>query len=33
MFQSFFDYLQRELNVEHADVTFMFETEQWVKEF
>jgi len=33
MFESFIDYLQRELKVEHAHVTIMYENEQWDKEF
>ncbi|MGE7093155.1 hypothetical protein ACQKII_17195 [Lysinibacillus sp. NPDC048646] len=27
MFQPFIDYLQHELNVEHADVTFLYDNE------
>ncbi|MGE7949073.1 hypothetical protein [Lysinibacillus sp. NPDC093688] len=35
MFQTFIDYLQHELKVEHADVTFLYdnETEHWSREF
>ena len=35
MFQSFIDYLQQELNVEHAYVNFLYdnETEAWSTDF
>ena len=33
MFESFIDYLQHELKVEHAHVTIMYENEHWDKEF
>jgi len=33
MFESFIDYLQHELKVEHANVTIMYENEHWNKEF
>lgn len=33
MFESFIDYLQYELNVEHASVNIMYENERWSKEF
>lgn len=33
MFQSFINYLQYELNVEHAHVNIMYDNETWTKEF
>jgi len=35
MFQTFIDYLQHELNVEHENVTFLYDnvTEHWNMEF
>jgi hypothetical protein len=33
MFESFIDYLQYELNVEHASINIMYENERWSKEF